>query len=75
MGDNQSIQGLTKMAEASESIALGDIFSNVVRGQQEWSLLRDVGLWSSICPCAFTDGFMGYPAFPKWLGLFQSHKK
>lgn len=41
MGEAQGIKDITRMAEAAEFIALGDVFVTTIRRDNQWSLLRD----------------------------------
>lgn len=64
-----------KVAEAAGSIARSDIISNQIRGNQEWSLLPNYALTSTILPSELMSGFIHYPKFPEWLGRNSSSRK
>ena len=52
------------MAEASEFISMGDVLNSQLRVNQDWSLLPDVGVCSSIAPSLFIRGRINFPGFP-----------
>jgi replication factor C subunit 1 len=56
------------MANAAEFISQGEVFNEALRSDQDWSLLPDIGLCSSIAPCLLIQGHSNYPGFPQWLG-------
>ena len=60
------------MAEAAEFISLGDCLNSQLRVNQDWSLLPDVGVCSSIAPCLLVNGRVNYVGFPQWLGKNSS---
>lgn len=61
-------QDIETMANAAEFISQGEVFNEALRSEQDWSLLPDVGLCSSIAPCLLIKGHSNYPGFPQWLG-------
>lgn len=46
-----------------------------LRIKQDWSLLPDVGIFSSIAPCMLVKGKSFYPGFPQWLGKNSTMRK
>jgi len=65
------VELLTGCARSAEFIALGDIVSQRIREHQEWNLLPDMGLLSAVYPAYETNGFLGFPEFPKFLGNYS----
>lgn len=63
------------MADAAGAISLGDTMNRQLRVNQDWSLLPDIGLLSSLAPCLLTRGKSYFPAFPQWLGKNSTQRK
>jgi replication factor C subunit 1 len=63
------------MAQASEFISLGDSLNRQLRTNQDWSLLPNIAICSSIAPCLLIKGRSYFPAFPQWLGKNSSYRK
>jgi replication factor C subunit 1 len=72
MGDRSSLRDLNSLADAAEFISFGDCLARQVRTNQDWSLLPNMGLASSIAPCLIVKGATFYPRFPEWLGKNSS---
>ena len=51
MGDRDSLEDIEKMADAADMISLGDQANIQIRLNQNWSLLPNFGVLSSIGPC------------------------
>lgn len=66
------LQDIHAMANAAECISLGDSINRQIRINQDWSLLPDMGTFSSVAPCTFAQGRIGRPGFPQWLGKNSS---
>ena len=73
-GRNQ-IQDVMRMADAAECMSLGDEMNRNLRTNQNWSLLPDIGLLSSVAPSFMISGKCSFPAFPQWLGKNSSQRK
>ena len=69
------MQDLEQMAEASDFISHGDLMNIQIRTQQNWSLLPNFGILSSVAPCCLVAGKTFYPGFPQWLGKNSSSRK
>ncbi|KAI8593968.1 replication factor RFC1 C terminal domain-containing protein [Geranomyces variabilis] len=67
---------LTCMANAADSISLGDLVDNSLRGQQNWVLMPIHAVMSTVRPCFFTHGKSGgMMTFPSWLGRNSTQMK
>jgi replication factor C subunit 1 len=75
MGDRKTLADLEAMGDASDFISLGDSVSRQVRQNQDWSLLPNLGLCSSLAPALIIKGSSFYPRFPEWLGKNSSQRK
>ena len=63
------------MADASEFISMGDCLNRQIRVNQNWSLLPNAGICSSVAPALIVKGKSTYPRFPEWLGKNSSQRK
>ena len=63
------------MAEAADMISIGDQLNIQIRSNQNWSLLPNFGICSSVAPCLIAQGRSLYPSFPQWLGKNSSARK
>ena len=63
------------MADAAEFISIGDVLNSQLRVNQDWSLLPDIGVCSSVAPCLIVKGRQNYCAFPQWLGKNSTQRK
>ncbi|XP_033322523.2 germ line transcription factor 1 [Megalopta genalis] len=60
---------LEKVAQSSESLALGDIVEKSIRSNGSWSLLPMQACYSSVIPGTIMSGHVaGQINFPAWLG-------
>lgn len=58
-----------KIADCSESLALGDLIEKNIRSNQSWSLLPMQACFSSVIPGTIMSGFVNSQInFPSWLG-------
>lgn len=73
--DARSMRDLEKMALASEMMSVGDQANIQIRQNQNWSLLPNYGVLSSIAPTMIIKGRCNYPGFPQWLGKNSSSRK
>ena len=64
MEKRNSLQDIQAMAEAADCISTGDQINRQLRTKMDWSLLPDVGIFSSIAPCTLVQGRSFYPGFP-----------
>ena len=63
---------LARCAFSADLMTLGDIMSDRIRGEQEWNLLPHMGVVSSVYPAMATNGFVGFPSFPQFLGKYST---
>ena len=75
MKARNSLEDVLLMAEAADYISLGDTLNRQLRVNQDWSLLPDIGVFSSIAPTMTIKGSSAYPAFPQWLGKNSTMRK
>jgi len=73
--DRRELSDLEAMADAADMISVGDQANIQIRQNQNWSLLPNFGVLSSIGPCLTVQGRCHYPGFPQWLGKFSSSRK
>lgn len=69
------LRDLERMAEAADLISTGDTANILIRRDQNWSLLPDFGMLSSVAPSIVAQGGQAYPAFPQLLGKYSSLRK
>ena len=74
-GPRDTMDDLEKMAEAADQISISDQLNIKIRTEQNWSLLPNYGILSSVGPCILANGTTGYPGFPQWLGKNSSARK
>ena len=56
------------MAVAADLMAAGDRVSKCMRNSQNWSLLSEYCVLSSVGPAFACNNALGFPEFPAWLG-------
>ena len=66
---------LNKMANATEMMSVGDLCNIQIRQNQNWNLLPNYGILSSVAPTQIIKGRCNYPGFPQWLGKNSSANK
>lgn len=66
---------IATLADAAESIAEGDICSNIIRGQQRWDLMPTCAVLSSIRPGSICAGGTSRPNFPSFFGNLSKGNK
>lgn len=60
---------LSRIAEAAESIAIGDMIESSIRTNNAWSLLPTQAMFSAVIPGTLLSGRINAQiAFPNWLG-------
>lgn len=64
------------LSSAADSISDSDIFENVIRSEQQWSLMPLHGILSTVRPAFYMQGNLaGRQGFPAWLGKFSTTRK
>jgi hypothetical protein len=64
MESRRELDDIETMALSSEYMSLGDALNRQLRINQDWSLLPDVGICSSVAPSILIKGRCHYPGFP-----------
>lgn len=60
---------LMRIANSADSLAVGDLIENAIRGNGAWSLLPTQACFSSVIPGTLMAGRLNAQAnFPSWLG-------
>jgi replication factor C subunit 1 len=66
---------LHSLVKSTEHISLGDLIERKIRSQQEWNLLPNKGIHSTLAVCHYSGNFISYPKFPELMGKFQKIRK
>eukprot|EP01022_Parablepharisma_sp_SALTPOND_P014977 TRINITY_DN208_c0_g1_i1.p1 TRINITY_DN208_c0_g1~~TRINITY_DN208_c0_g1_i1.p1 ORF type:complete len:833 (+),score=90.44 TRINITY_DN208_c0_g1_i1:5078-7576(+) len=74
-GQNQTLKDVQDMAESADYISLGDCMNRTLREENEWTLLPDVGLCSTIAPTTISARIPVFVRFPTWFGKNSTIKK
>lgn len=69
------LSDIESMANAAEMMSVGDNVNIKIRTEQNWALLPDFGILSSVGPCIAVKGQSSYPYFPQWLGKNSTQRK
>ena len=64
MERRNTVYDVSAMAEAADFISIGDVLNSQLRVNQDWSLLPDIGVCSSVAPSLLVKGKQNYCAFP-----------
>mmetsp|Transcript_45214 Transcript_45214/g.105447 ORF Transcript_45214/g.105447 Transcript_45214/m.105447 type:complete len:798 (-) Transcript_45214:101-2494(-) len=70
--DNELMQ---RCAASADLMAVGDVIGGRIREHQEWSLLPDLGILSTVYPAFMTNGFVAFPSFPSFLGKYSTQSR
>ena len=73
--NRKEAEDLEAMAEAADMISIGDQLNVQIRTNQNWALLPNLGICSTVAPCLIAQGRSLYPWFPAWLGKNSSARK
>ncbi|CDW82868.1 replication factor c subunit 1 [Stylonychia lemnae] len=74
-GQSTKYEDLTRLAQSSDFISLGDSINNQIRSHQDWSLLPNLGIMSSIAIGVLNQGYVPYCKFPEWFGKNSTTRK
>lgn len=59
-------QTLEKMFKSADHISFSDILDKRIRSQNDWNLLQDKGIHSSVAVGQYAANFIGFPKFPEY---------
>ena len=71
----ESIDDVKRMANAANSLSLGDTFDNRMRKDNNWSLLPDIGISMAVAPSHYWQGSLRFTRFPEWFGKNSTKTK
>jgi len=74
-GQSGGLRDIQEAADSADYISLGDCASKTLRSENEWTLLPDVGLFSTVAPTSISARFRIFARFPAWFGKNSSTKK
>lgn len=66
---------MQRIAFSAELFVSSDKLSNSMREGQDWSLLPDMAITSTVYPAFITNGFVAFPQFPSFLGKYSTCQK
>lgn len=66
---------MQRCAFSAELFVSGDTLSNAMRESNDWSLLPDMAITSTVYPAYITNGFLTFPQFPSFLGKYSTGTK
>jgi len=70
------IDHLELISRTADLLSLGDTIDRQIRSEQNWSLLTQKAMFSTVMPCDLMKGRMhGQIAFPSWFGRFSKQNK
>ena len=69
------INNLSAMAEAAESISLGDCLGNSIKSSNNWGLLPQFLQMSCLHPTSLCKNIVSFAKFPEWFGKFSTQRK
>eukprot|EP00347_Sterkiella_histriomuscorum_P014045 403362369 len=68
-------EDLMRLADVADYISMGDQINNQIRQHQDWALLPNLGIMSSVAVGNLCFGFVPYAKFPEWFGKFSTTRK
>ncbi len=63
--DAKSLNTLKKIAKSADHISFGDTINKRIRMNNNWNLLQDNGIHSSVAVGNYSANFLGFPKFPE----------
>lgn len=68
-------ESLEHLAQSIENISISDIIERRIKTKNDWSLLPNKGLHSTVIPSMISSSFIAYPKFPSYYSKISSMKK
>jgi len=69
---DKTTESLEKIFKSSNHISFSDLIDKRIRSRNEWNLLQDKGIHSSVAVGQYASNFLGFPKFPEYY-LFHIH--
>merc|ERR1719433_46175 len=66
---------LNRCAYSADLMSVGDMMNARISRHQDWSLLPQMGLTGCVYPAHVTNGFVGFPSFPAFLGKYSTQSR
>ena len=73
--NKNNLEQIKILSEASENISFGDLIENKIHSQNNWNLLPNKGIHSSIIPASLAANFIPFPKFPEYFSKLSKIKK
>lgn len=74
-GGNNKIESIEKLVLSSDNISNGDVLEKRIKTKNDWSLLPNRGLHSTIIPSMICSSYLPYPKFPSYFSQISKMKK
>jgi replication factor C subunit 1 len=74
-GSGKSLTDIKRLVKCADNISLGDIIDKKIHTNNEWNLLPNKGICSSVAPGFFTNGFIYATKFPEISSKFSKVRK
>jgi len=68
-------EDLKNLINSTEHISISDIIDRKIRRQQDWNLLPNMGIHSSVAVANYSGNFLSFAKFPELFGKMQKFKK
>ena len=68
-------ESLERLTDSIENISISDIIERRIKTKNDWSLLPNKGLHSTVIPSMISSSFIAYPKFPSYYSKISSMKK
>ena len=73
--NNNKMDSLEKLVLSSDNISNGDVIEKRIKTKNDWSLLPNRGLHSTVIPSMICSSFLAYPKFPSYFSQISKMKK
>jgi replication factor C subunit 1 len=74
-GNARSLGDIKRLVKCADNISFGDIIDKKIHTNNEWNLLPNKGICSSVAPAYFTNGFIYATKFPEISSKFSKVRK